>query len=576
MAKKRQQLPEREVNHADLLALQDCHVEPIRYIDHIQPHGMLLTLQPPALTILQVSANTPAGLHTTLTELLGQPLSHLFGAAAAASLSDRLSQEKVPLLLDLVHPATDQSFDASLHWQDDLVLLELMSPLTAAPSADRLCREINRAIAAFSRAPDLAAFTQVLAREVKALTGFDRVMVYRFQADLSGVVIAEANTSDRESYLGLHYPATDIPDESRQLFHAHPLRFIADIHYAPAPLEPTVNPLTQAPLDLGAAWLRGVSRPHVDYLQTMGVASSMTLSLKDERGLWGLIACHHYQPQQLSATSRMAFTLLAKVASLELMRHQNQERSYYQTQNKKLLAQIRAAINEAEDTVLQTLSANTDLLLTMFQAEGVALLLDQDCALVGHTPTLEQVKALAAWRSAHDPEPIFATQCLTQVYPASQQWTEPLAGLLGIAIRLEKPSAVAYHILLFRQEQVQAITWAGNLSTSVAVDATGKLQLCPRNSFTLWRELVKGQSLPWTPQQLEAALDLRSTLMLAVLKFSYIALEKAAQQAEVANRAKSEFLANMSHEIRTPMNAVLGFTDLLQTITKNPVALDYL
>lgn len=569
---------ERMLTNADLLVLESCDSNhPIRFIETIQPHGILLALSFPELVILQASANAESEFHQPLDDLIRQPLTTFFPQEEVDQLQAYLRRSKTSAYFDLTTSDNKQRYDASLHWQNDLVLLELESKSSStAPNADTLCRQVNGAIAAFGGASDLQSLAEVLARKVKSVTGFDRVMVYRFQPDLSGVVIAEENTSDRKSYLGLHYPATDIPREARNLFYENSLRFIPDINYTPIPLAPAHNLETQAPLDLGSISLRGVSQPHIDYLQNMGVQGSMTLSLVDDQGLWGLVACHHYQPYYLHKITRMAFTVLAKVASLEIVRHQSRERSYYQSQNEKLLTQLRTAVNQTEDAVLKTLVANADLLLETFQAAGVALVLDQDYALAGTTPAKADIKALVKWLSQHHSEHLFSTQCLQKEYPQSQQWTVKMAGLLDISIRLLHPRPVSYHILLFRPEQIQTVHWAGAPNDSVEVDSTGKLKLCPRNSFNLWKELVKDKSLPWSPRQLEAALALRNTLMLAVLKFSNIALEKAVQRAEVANRAKSEFLANMSHEIRTPMNAVLGFTDLLQSITQNPVALDYL
>ncbi|WP_017299465.1 ATP-binding protein [Nodosilinea nodulosa] len=566
----------RSLNNADLLALESCDVYPIRFIDTIQPHGVLLSLGYPDLDILQLSANAEEFLRQPAAELMGQPLTAVFAELDVKSLRHDLAQSQAPTYRVLTHPTTGQHFAAGVHWQKDALLMELEPQASDAAGVDDLLGQIHTAIAAFSTASDLQSLVDIFARETQRLTGFDRVMVYRFKPDLSGVVVAEVNASDRESYLGLHYPATDIPREARELFYKNSLRFIPDLSYVPVPLVPATSPLTNAPLDLGSASLRGVSSPHIDYLQVMGVGGSMSLSLTDEQGLWGLIACHHYQPKPLSTMARQAFTLLAKVASLEITRYQERDRSYYQTQNKALLAQLRIDINETEDAVLKTLTANAQILLDMFEAEGVALVLDQDYALVGRTPAKADIQTFIEWLFHQEPEQIFVTPCLGNVYPPSQTWDTQPAGVLGISIFLQQPRPVSYHILLFRSEQLQTVNWAGELSASVTVDEAGQAKLCPRNSFNLWKELVSGKSLDWLPQQIEAAADLRSTLMLAVLNFSNVALEKAAAHAEVANRAKSEFLANMSHEIRTPMNAVLGFSDLLQTIIKNPVALDYL
>lgn len=568
---------ERSLSNADLLALETCHASyPIRFIEHIQPFGVLLVLGLPNMEIQQVSANAVDEFAVSLSDVIGQSLTMLFPQTEVERLHLYCTATKTPAFLELTSTVNGQRYDASLNWQPDRLLLELEPKGLAAAQYGDLCRQVNGAIAAFDAATNLTELAQIMAREIKHLTEFDRVMVYRFLPDQSGVVIAEENTSDRPNYLGLHYPATDIPQASRSLFYENSLRVIPDVSYAPTPLISAENLVANPPLDLGKVDLRGVSPPHIEYLQNMGVAASMTLSLSHEQGLWGLIACHHYQPRTLPKTVRLAFSVLSKVASLEVMRHRNQERRYYQTQNQQLLTQLRTAVDNSEDAILKILAANTALLMATFQADGVALILDHNYALAGQTPLKTDLQDLVRWLSTHHSEQILATACLTESYPPSQQWTTQLPGLLGISISLHCPRLVSYHILLFRLEQQQTVNWAGAPTDSVEVDATGKLKLCPRNSFNLWRELVRNQSLPWSPSQIEAAIDLRSTLMLAVLKFSNIALEKAAQRAEVANQAKSEFLANMSHEIRTPMNAVLGFTDLLQSITDNPVASDYL
>ena len=578
----------RSLKNTDLLALEDCNPYPIRFIDSIQPHGILFSLGYSDLKILQVSANAEALLQQPLTDLIGQPLTVVFAAADVDRLRHCLDQNQAEAYLTLTHPPTGQSFLTSLHWQPErqperqpdrqpeTLLMELELQTANEISSEGLCCQINTAIAAFGTARDLPSLVDSFAREIQRLTGFDRVMVYRFQPDQSGMVVAEVNHSGHENYLGLHYPATDIPREARSLFYDNPLRFIPDLSYGPVPLVPAESPLTHSPLDLGAADLRGVSPPHIEYLQRMGVSASMTFSLTDEQGLWGLIACHHYQPKPVPKITRMVLTMLAKVASLELMRHQEQDRSYYQAQNKTLLAQLGIAINATEDAVIKTLNTNAPLLLDMFEAEGVALVLDQDYALVGRTPAQADIKTFISWLENQGEDPVFATQSLAAVYPPSEHWSVRPAGVLGISIFLQQPRPVSHHILLFRPEQVETVHWAGELSASITVDELGKVKLCPRHSFDLWKELVSGQSVAWSPRQIEAAADLRNILMLAVLNFSNVALQQAAARAEVANRAKSEFLANMSHEIRTPMNAVLGFTDLLQTVIQNPVALDYL
>ncbi|WP_346292848.1 ATP-binding protein [Sphaerothrix gracilis] len=562
-----------------LAALEACHPYPIRNIDSIQPHGIIISLRADTFEILQISANTQEKLGEAPENLQGQSVLHLF---AEEKLQEHLQQLEAGTATStefcLTAAQTAQVFYAYLYPQPqtDSILLELEPKQAAEPEMGLIHERLHQAIAVLTATSSLEEYTQVLAREVQALTQFDRVMIYQFQPDYSGVVVAEARQSSLASYEGLHFPATDIPVAARALFQEKSLRFIPDVNYQPVSFVPSLHPLTQAPSDLSPTWLRGVSPPHIEYLQNMGVAGSMTVALTDENGLWGLVACHHGQPKWVEHTNRKAFLLLAKVANLTLSQQLQAERQRYQEQSRQLLVEMRRILPTAENQMLPILRQHAQVLLETFQADGIAMVLDNQYELVGQTPTGSEVQTLIQKSLQSEPSEVFATQQLSQWYPASQNWQQKFAGMLGVSIVLASPTPVSYHILIFRLEQTQKVNWAGQVQESVRINEAGELELCPRNSFHLWQQTVQDQSLPWTAAERAAAADLRQILMLAVLNFSAVALEAAAQQAQIANRAKSEFLANMSHEIRTPMNAVLGFTDLLQPIVTDAVGQDYL
>ncbi|MGB3615897.1 MAG: ATP-binding protein, partial [Elainellaceae cyanobacterium] len=561
------------LTNTDLQALEVGDEYPIRDIEHIQPHGCLLVLRWPSLDLVQVSANAEAFLGITAEQLLGQPLSALFSATAVEQLQATLGQSE-RTTQRLTVSATGTAFLAYFHLQGQLALLELEPEGPQSPDFESLQQQMIKAIDSLEKADCLVGFAQALAEEVRTLLQFDRVMVYRFLPDDSGVVIGEAKRSSLADYLGLHFPATDIPAEARTLFLENPLRWIPDINYQPARLVPTTNPVTTASLDLGRTWLRGVSPPHVTYLQKMGVASSITIPLVDEQGLWGLIACHHSQPHIIDYKTRNAFIVLAKLANLALIRQQSRSRDRYRAQNKHLVTTLEHAIEHTVQSTQRSLIQEAQTFFNLFDADGLAIVFEDNIAIAGNTPSQPEIAAFIPWLTEQGLD-VWSTESLRQHCP-NQIWDYQPAGVLAITIALGQPKATSYHLLLFRPEQIQTVTWAGHLSDSVDVDETGEWSLCPRNSFQIWREQVQGQSPAWSPKDLEFAEEIRTMLMLAVLKFSGDALATAAKQAEIANQAKSEFLANMSHEIRTPMNAVLGFTDLLQPLVHNPVAQTYL
>ena len=209
-----------------------------------------------------------------------------------------------------------ETLDAIVHQSGGALVVEL-EPCLARPPLNPLLL-VQGMVTRVHKAPDLAGFLQAITDEVRLATGFDRVMVYQFQPDESGAVIAEAKHQDLEPFLGLRYPASDIPKQARDLYLLNRMRIIPDANYTPAALTPALNPITGKPLDLSFSVLRSVSPMHLEYLANMGVDASMSLSLVIEGRLWGLIAGHHRTPRYVPHAVRSACELFAQMISLQL------------------------------------------------------------------------------------------------------------------------------------------------------------------------------------------------------------------------------------------------------------------
>ncbi|MEH2240508.1 response regulator [Nostoc sp.] len=565
-----------------LTGLEVCSDESVYAPGYIQPHGMLLMLQEPHLRILQISENVEQFFGISAEALLGQPLQRLFSGDQVQRLAGYLAEDNLehcnPFELKTRRRVAEtdwqrknQTFTGVMHRMVDGLILEL-EPVRSLKSTDstQSYHRLQAAIANFRNATSLKNLAQTLAREVKAMTGFDRVMIYRFLADGSGVVIAEEKQRRLGSYLGLHYLAIDIAVPARKLFCRNWMRFIPDINYTPVCLIPTNHPLTDTPLDLSNSVLRGVYPCHIEYLQNMGVAGSMTISLINDKGLWGLIACHHYSPKLVDYETRKACEFLGQFASIEVVHQQERESDVYRTQVKGIQDELQQTLLQESNFIEQVLIRNTSHLLDLVHAQGAAILLDGHLTLVRQTPSATQVEDLVTWLVQHKGERVFTTDSLSRLYPEAKAFKDQASGILAISILFNHVKQKSYHIIWFRPEQIHTVNWAGNPQYTLTINEIGEMLLSPRKSFEMWKEIVRETSLPWEVMELEAATEMRNTLMLAVLEFSQIALEKAAEQAAIASRAKSQFLAKMSHELRTPLNAILGFTQLMNRNEKIP------
>ncbi len=590
-----------------ITTLTNCDREPIRIPGKIQPHGILVVLAPTTLEILQVSANVESGLAMLPSDLLGQPLSKLVGADQAQRVQQAVlpteetgegtgeesSGDLHPLLLrlpsqstdaqadwhGLIHTASHTASHAASDTDSETVILELIprqpdSGLSNSSLSERLdsialdtaslYERLYQGVSQFQQANSPEAVASIVVKTVQAITGLNRVMVYKLDHDYSGAVIAEAIREPEpieENFLGLRFPATDIPAQARQLYLQNWLRLIPDVSYEPVALIPERHPHTQRPTDLGAAELRSVSPMHVEYLQNMGVRASMSISLIVENRLWGLIACHHPEPKYIDYETRKACELLGQLTSVELFHQQTLLEKQYQAQVRAIQQQIRQTISQLQPAhaIESVLIQYRRELLTLVQASGAVIALGSQMTLIGKTPPESRIQPMLEWLIEQNRD-IYQTQALSQVFEPAHQDKDCASGLLAISIFLPEAS---YHILWFRPEQRQSVQWAGNPNKPVTTTADGSLYLTPRQSFERWQEMVYEQSLPWQPTEIAAAQDLRATLLLSALEFSRSALRESAKKAQVANQAKSQFLAKMSHELRTPLNAILGFTQLI-------------
>ena len=489
---------------AEQEALLRCADEPIAIPGAVQPHGVLLAVTEPDLTVVVASANAAELFGYQVT---GLPLPDLFDDDVAERLQRALAgdlSEANPVRVQI-----DGDVDVVLHRADGLLIAEF-EPVAGAEDAGaawhRRLPIVLQRLAATATLDELAA---VLVRDVRTVTGYDRVMIYRFDDEWNGEVIAEDRRQDLEPFFGLRFPASDIPAQARALYATNWMRIIPDARYRPVPLEPVLNPRTGRPLDLSGAMLRSVSPVHLEYLANMGVVSSMSISLIDRGRLWGLIACHHYAgPHRPSYTDRTAAEFLGRTASLLLHTKAAEGEQEGVVDVAQRSADLAAAVGRTPRALGTALTDGDVTVLDLVPAAGVAVRLNGQLRLMGTTPPAERVGSLVASLLAAG---VTATDAVSQVLAEAADLADTASGVLAVPVGRED------FLAWFRPETVREVNWAGNPYQSKTEQTDVGPRLSPRRSFAAWSETVRGTSAPWRAHEIAAAQSLAGHLAAATL-----------------------------------------------------------
>lgn len=478
--------------------LTNCEHEPIHIPGSIQPHGFLLGLDCGSLEIIYCSENTDSYLELPYHTLLGKAFAEVFGEYNAAQVHGYIKEKKFSSPLRLTLAGKD--FHCSIHESESTCVFEAEPAEEEIIDSVELYDQTLELLSYMNNITSLQDLCSQVAQGIQKITAYDRVMIYRFDNEYNGEVFAESCVDNVEPFLGLHYPHTDIPLQARLLYIRNLLRLISDINYVPVPLY-TIDDGKDKNLDLSLSTLRSTSPIHVQYLKNMGVGATLTISLMHRDRLWGLIACHHYSAKVLSPDLLRAVQLKGLFLTSQIdVRMSTEEYNITQKVN-AALANLNSSNFPPTEQSFQNIIQSEDL-LKVCNASGVSFLINGKIYTGGTTPSDSEIKVLTEWLSEHK-EKMFYSEKISEFVPGFESKSETVSGILYY------PLVNDNSVIWYRKETISEIHWGGDPKKAIVKDENG---LHPRNSFKLWKEIVKYKSNEWLKPELLAAANYVHTL----------------------------------------------------------------
>jgi len=531
-----------------VLDFDDCAREPIQIPGSIQPHGYLFVLDDVDLRVVAVSQNAAEILNLAATAMIGRPIDEFLVSETTAGLNAAFASGETAIRVRFRQTTIAGECTGLVHRSAGIILLEI-APRIPAEHAEAIFGQIHLAIERIHNSETTISACEVLATEIRRLCGFDRVMVYRFDPEWNGEVIAEDKAAEAHSYRGHAFPASDIPAQARALYTRNTVRLIPDTKYIPSTLVPQVLALTGRPIDLSSVMLRSIAPVHLEYLANMGVVSSMSVSIVRDGRLWALVACHHPTPRFLPHRVLQGCELMAQAIAW-----------YLDADERKVAAACVATVRHLEASLAgyaenkldyrYRLESIAPALLALTASQGLAICGDQDVWSAGQVPADDQILDLVKWLRMRDERRLIADR-LPVLFPAAKSYCAVASGIAAIEL-------ADGWLIWFRAEWRHTLTWAGE-PVKLVRDGTPGSGIRPRKSFASWHESVCERSRPWTASDL-FALDQVQMLILRA------AMDDHLQRAFCRSRLESigQVASGFAHEVGSLLQPIVSIAQMTQ------------
>ena len=509
-----------------------CAQEAIQLLGTVQSYGFLMAVDPASGCIVQVSEGITRhwpGLQDA-DAMISKPLSEWVDTGEDGAPSDIASLPASHLTILPWRPRFGQTGGveaqpAAAYWEclghrsGQVVVLEWLPENGHTEESHRQSQvfaNLADVIARLRRAPGLDAFFRECVKVIQEISAFDRVMIYRFMPDGCGEVVAEHTSANyQQKYLGLRFPASDIPAQARTLYLTNRLRVLADVEASTDVLLPPTLPNGDL-LDQSHCMLRGLSEVHLVFLRNMSVRATMTLSIVCDGKLWGLIACHHHQPRtppyQVREGMRQIAELLAEIANMRIEALTHLQAVRHRLTLDRLLNQFHQALIQDGD-ITAVLELWMPKLLPAFNASNLGVQIGTLACVGGpgkrrgsHHQILDEVGArLDAQNSSPH------VQMWDDLLTSSQHSLMLLPDAAGLMLAQRHDGEIIF-CFVTRQEVVQQVRWGGEPVKDIVAQPDGRVRLEPRRSFAVWQQSVRGHSDPWQQADADALQNLLQIL----------------------------------------------------------------